>query len=175
MFNLSSPFEIYCCSDNNLFKNDLKEEETEDYFFSQSDSQNSQFSFQNSFNNSQQSQSFFNQSQSQSQSLEQSQSQSQKVVVDINKDEQDINARPKIDIYINPKLFQQNPDINIICLKNNKTKQNSNYSNNKNEREQNEIHKDNYEIERKKNNRFNRGDAKKEINNMNMNINNLRI
>ena len=175
MFNLSSPFEIYCCSDNNLFKNDLKEEETEDYFFSQSDSQNSQFSFQNSFNNSQQSQSFFHQSQSQSQSqsLEQSQSQSQKVVVDINKDEQDINARPKIDIYINPKLFQQNPDINIICLKINKAKENSNYSNNKNEREQNEIH--NYEIERKKNNRFNRGDAKKEINNMNMNINNLRI
>lgn len=170
MFDNPSPFVM--CSGNNLFRENVVKEEPEDYFSSQltqSTSLNSHLSVQNSLNESRMSQSILSQSKGLEQSQNKNLEESQEVIVDIDKDKQDINGKKQINIYINSKIFLENPNINIICFKNNNEEKNSNNKSDKNRNRNN-----NNEMERNRNNNNLRGGSGSESNYMNM-INNLKI
>ena len=170
MFTNPSPFAMF--SGNNLFRENIEKDESEDYFSSQltqSTSLNS-LSVQNSLINSKLSGSCLSQSYNLEKSQNKNLEESQNVIININKGEQNINGKKQINIYIKTKIFEDNPDINIICINNNnKEETNSNDENNRNNRNRN-----NNEME---NNRINNNYRRENPNDLNyLNImNKLRI
>ena len=170
MFTNPSPFAMF--SGNNLFRENIEKDESEDYFSSQltqSTSLNT-LSVQNSLINSKLSGSCLSQSYNLEKSRNKNLEESQNVIININKGEKDINGKKQINIYIKTKIFEDNPDINIICINNNnKEETNSNDENNRNNRNRN-----NNEME---NNRINNNYRRENPNDLNyLNImNKLRI
>ena len=168
MFTNPSPFAMF--SGNNLFRENIEKDESEDYFSSQltqSTSLNT-LSVQNSLINSKLSGSCLSQSYNLEKSQNKNLEESQNVIININKGEQNINGKKQINIYIKTKIFEDNPDINIICINNNNKEETN--SNNKNDR--NNIN--NNEMENNRINNYYRRENPNDLNYLNI-MNKLRI
>ena len=170
MFTNPSPFAMF--SGNNLFRENIEKDESEDYFSSQltqSTSLNT-LSVQNSLINSKLSGSCLSQSYNLEKSRNKNLEESQNVIININKGEQNINGKKQINIYIKTKIFEDNPDINIICINNNNNNKEETNSNNKNDR--NNIN--NNEMENNRINNYYRRENPNDLNYLNI-MNKLRI